>query len=131
MSQKHEITKKILTQHCPQYTEKELKTCLRSWWHSQRTKDRGGLRLTREGFDALRNFNYKTHRIRYETLIQFNNEVAVWLDQNIDSPYFVTNREIYVFGERDAIQLALFNGNIPKIIRAKKRFKQKQIDNME
>ena len=131
MSQKHEITKKILDKHYPDHTKEDFKQVLRTWWHSQRTKQKGGLRLTREGFDTFQNLSYKTHKIRYEDLIQFNNEVAVWLDQNISSPYFVTNREIYVFGERDAIQLALFNGNIPKIIRAQKRFKQKHIDNIE
>lgn len=131
MSQKCNITKKILETHFPEHTEEDYKECLRSWWHNRRTKEKGGLRLTRLGFDTLKDYHYKSHKIRYETLIQFNNEVAVWLDQNIDSPYFVTNREIFVFGERDAIQLALFNGNIPKIIRAKKRFKQKQIDNLE
>lgn len=129
MSQKVELTKLILSSYNPNYTEQDLKLCLKTWWVSQRKKPKGGLRLTPAGFEQLKN-NFKSNRVRYETLIQYNNEVAVWLDQNITCPYFITNREIYLFGDREAIQLALFNGNIPKYIRAQKRFKEKQIDNI-
>lgn len=129
MNQKIELTKKILKDQNPDYTVQDLETALKSWWISYRTKPKGGLRLTPEGFEKLKSLDYKSHKVRYEEKMQFSNLVAVWLDQNISCPYYLTNNEIYLFGERDAIQLVLFSGNIPKMIRAHLTAKQQVIDN--
>ena len=128
MIQKIELTKKILKSQNPDYTVQDLENALKTWWINHRTKPRGGLRLTKEGFEKLVSFDYKCHKVRYEEKMQFSNRVAVWLDQNIGCPYFLNNREIYLFGERDAIQLVLFSGNIPKMIRAHIRSNNKSID---
>jgi len=42
------------------------------------------------------------------------------------SPFYLTNKRIWVFGEKMAVQLVLFSGNIAKFHRAQKRFKEKQ-----
>lgn len=125
MSQKIELTKKILKDQNPDYTVQDLETALKTWWISYRTKPKGGLRLTREGFDKLVELEYKCHKVRYEEKMQFSNLVAVWLDQNINCPYYLNNDNIFLFGERDAIQLVLFSGNIPKMIRAHLRANNK------
>lgn len=123
MNQKLELTRKILADQNPNYNVSDLDQALKNWWISRRTKSKGGLRLTREGFEQLTNFQYKSHKVRYEEKMQFSNLVAIWLDQNISCPYYLTNDEIYLFGEKEAVQLVLFSGNIPKMIRAHLRSK--------
>jgi hypothetical protein len=125
MIQKIELTKKILKDQNPNFTTQDLKTALGTWWISRRTKPKGGLRLTADGFNKLNEFGYQCHKVRYDEKMQFSNLIAVWLDQNINCPYYLTNDNIFLFGERDAIQLVLFSGNIPKMIRAHLRANNK------
>jgi hypothetical protein len=49
----------------------------------------------------------------------YNNQEIIWLDNFIDCPWFLTKKEIFVFGEKMAVQLVLFSGNIKKFAHAK------------
>lgn len=119
MTLKVEITKNILNILSPGYSEKDLKKSISSWWINVRNKERGGLRLTPEGFNAFINADIKSYRIKYDSPVFFSNQLLVWLDQFIDCPFFVTPEGIHVFGEKMAVQLVLFSGNITKFSHAK------------
>ena len=126
MNPKHEITKVVLESLGLPADEKRIKKTIPTWWFSTRIKDKGGLRLTEQGFDCLRKADIKCYEVKFDEPIVVTNELIIWIDQNIDCPFFLTNRQIWVFGERTAIQLVLFSGNIAKLHRAQKRFAEKQ-----
>lgn len=126
MNPKHEITKVVLESLGLPADEKRIKKTIPTWWFSTRIKDKGGLRLTEQGFDCLRKADIKCYEVKFDEPIVVTNELIIWIDQNIDCPFFLTNRQIWVFGERTAIQLVLFSGNIAKFHRAQKRFTEKQ-----
>ena len=126
MNPKYEITKVVLESLGLPADEKRIKKTIPTWWFSTRIKDKGGLRLTEQGFDCLRKADIKCYEVKFDEPIVATNELIIWIDQNIDCPFFLTNRQIWVFGERTAIQLVLFSGNIAKLHRAQKRFAEKQ-----
>ena len=106
--------------------EKRIKQTIPTWWFSTRNKDKGGLRLTEQGFECLQKADIKCYEIKFDEPIVVTNELIIWIDQNIDCPFFLSNKQIWVFGEKTAIQLVLFSGNIAKFHRAQKRFAEKQ-----
>lgn len=126
MNQKFEITKIVLQSQGLEATDQRVKKTIPTWWFNPRTKDKGGLRLTEQGFECLQKADIKCYEIKFDEPIFFTNELIIWIDQNLDCPYFVTNRKIWVFGEKLAVQLVLFSGNIAKFHRAQKRFEEKQ-----
>jgi hypothetical protein len=117
MIQKIEVTKSILAILNPTATPKQYDTALKSWWCNRRNKTKGGLRLTEQGYLAFLEAEIKDHHIKFEDRIEFNNQLIIWLDQFIDCPFFITNREIIVFGERTAVQLVLFSGNVDRFVK--------------
>lgn len=127
MNQKYEITKKVLELQGIEADEKRIKKTITTWWFSSRKKSKGGLRLTQQGFDCLVSAGIKSYPIKFEEPVQMTNELIIWIDQNIDCPFFLTNKFIYVFGERTAVQLVLFSGNIAKLYRAHKKFNEKKL----
>lgn len=125
MNQKFEITKIVLeTVGLPNDDERIRKT-IPTWWFNTRRKDKGGLRLTEQGFEALQKADIKYYEVKFDEPLTLTNKLAIWIDQNIDCPYFLTAKKIYVFGERTAVQLVLFSGNIQKFQRAHERFSEK------
>jgi hypothetical protein len=122
MNQKFEVTKFVLeTQGLP-FDEKRIQKTIPTWWQNPRKKDAGGLRLTEQGFDALQKADIKSYEIKFEEPLVLTNKLTIWLDQNLDCPYYITSKKIWVFGERTAVQLVLFSGNIAKYHRAHERF---------
>lgn len=125
MNPKYNITKAVLTSMGLPSDDERVKKTIPVWWYSTRDKATGGLRLTEQGFDALKSADIKYYDIRPDDPIAITNELIVWIDQNIDCPFFITKKRIWVFGERMAVQLVLFSGNIAKLHRSKKRFSEK------
>ena len=123
MSQKIEITKKVLEIIDPNYDEKTLKKSLRSWWVSTRKKETGGLRLTEVGFQSLQQSQIKHYKIKLQNPVEFNNQYTIWFDKFINCPWFLTRKEIYVYNAKMAFELVLFEGNIKEFvtIKAKKQ----------
>ncbi len=119
MNQKSEITKYILQSMGLDPSDERVRKTIPTWWYSTRQKERGGLRLTDQGFEAFQKAGIKEYCVRFENPIQFTNQLIVWLDQLIDSPFYLRNKEIYVFDEKMAVQLVLFSGNIQKYATAK------------
>lgn len=125
MNQKYDITKIVLESVGIEASHKRVRQTIPTWWFSTRQKEKGGLRLTDQGFEALLKADIKSYELKIDEEIQFTNELIIWIDQNLDCPYYLTKRKIWVFGEKTAVELVLFSGNIAKLFRAKKRFQEK------
>jgi hypothetical protein len=119
MNQKTEITKRILESMGLDANDERVRKTIPTWWFSTRQKEKGGLRLTEQGFDAFRNAGIKEDRIKFDDPIYFTNQLMIWLDHFIDCPFYLRNQDIYVFSEKMAVQLVLFSGNIYKYSAAK------------
>ncbi len=126
MNQKLNITKYVAEQLGLDTKEKYLKQLVQVWWQNTRIKETGGLGLTDQGFACLKQAEIRCHRVEFTEPIHVNNSLILWIDRNINCPFYITPKEIYLFGERMAIQLVLFSGNLQKMQRAQKRFAEKQ-----
>jgi hypothetical protein len=129
MNQKYNLTKIVLENLGLNTDDKTIKRTSQVWWTNQRKKDKGGLRLTSEGFEQFQKADIKFYEVKFDEPLFFTNKLAIWVDQNIDCPFFITNKKIFVSSEKMAIQLVLFSGNIAKFQRAKERFAEKVLDN--
>ena len=118
MNHKIEITKYVATQSGLDITEKNLRKLVSLWWQNPRKKNKGGLRLTDEGFARISS-NIKFHKVKFESPIEYTSQLVIQLDNFIDCPWYVTNRFIFVFSDKMAVQLVLFSGDIAKFSRAK------------
>jgi len=86
------------------------------WWYNLRNKDSGGLRLTDQGLEFIEKYaKIKTYKIDFPKEFAFTPQVLVWLDNFIDSPYFITKKNITVLREKAAFELYLFSGDIRKM----------------
>lgn len=122
MNQKLKITK-LVAEHLGLPTDEQYLDRLRHvFWVNPRLKEKGGLGLTEQGFESLRKADIKSHRVAFEEPMFLSNSLLIWIDNNIDCPFYLTHKEIYLFGERMAIQLILFSGNLQKLQRAQKRY---------
>lgn len=119
MNQKTDITKKVLELQGINPDKERVKKTIPTWWFSTRQKEKGGLRLTEQGFDCFQKAGIQSHKIKFEKPITVTNQVLIWIDQLIDCPFYITSKEIYVFSDKLAVQLVLFSGNIERYVRAK------------
>ena len=67
----------------------------------------------------------KFYEVKFDEPIFFTNKLAIWIDRNLECPFYLTSKQIFVFGEKTAVQLVLFSGNIAKFQRAQERFTEK------
>lgn len=84
------------------------------WWFNTREKEEGGLRLTDDGYDVIKQIGLQTYDIPYPKEMPVTTQVIIFLDNFIDCPYYLTNRSITVTSEKKAIELGLFSGDIRK-----------------
>ena len=126
MNQKNKITEIVLSSIGIQSTPQMVKKHVPIWFFNARTKEIGGLRLTEEGFTQLAKADIKYYVIRFDEPFEFNNQMLVWMDNNLDCPFFISRGKIFVFGEKLAVQLALFSGDLKRMRRAKIRFQEKE-----
>ena len=86
------------------------------WWWNFRSKDSGGLRLTEEALTFIQeDAKIKTYKIEFPKEFSFTPQVLVWLDNFIDSPFYITKKFIVVLKEKAAFELYLFSGDIRKL----------------
>ena len=108
--------------------EESIKKYRPNWWYNFRKKEDGGLRLTEQGLEFVQEKSQiKTYQIELEKNITLTPQVLIWLDQFIDSPYFIDKKQIVVIRERAAFELYLFRGDVKKMGYAKamsKRLRQ-------
>ena len=118
MNQKSDITKYVEEQFGLSTDEKSIRKLIAQWWQNPRNKEKGGLRLTDEGFARL-TAHFTAHKVRFEDPVEYTNRLIIQLDNFIDCPWYITNKAVFVFNDKMAVQLVLFSGNIAKFSTAK------------
>lgn len=97
-------------------TDEIVKSKKSIWWWNTRNKDSGGLRLTEEGLEYITDFaKLKTYKVKFPKEIIITPQILVWLDNYIESPYYITKKDITVITEKAAFELYLFSGDIRKM----------------
>jgi hypothetical protein len=120
MNLKFEITKHVIQSLGLKLDEKTFKKAYRAWWVNPRAKATGGLKLTEAGYNYLKTAGIQEYRIMFEKPDEvLCNKHVIWLDHNMESPWYIDGEDICVFTESMAIQLALFSGNLIKFSTAK------------
>ena len=96
--------------------EKNIKDYKAVWWWSFRKKDQGGLRLTEQALEFIEEHaKIKTYKIEFPKEFAFTPQVLLWLDNYIDSPFFVNKKHIVVMKEKAAFELYLLSGDVRKL----------------
>ena len=97
-------------------TEKTIKEYKAVWWWSFRNKNQGGLRLTDQALEFIEEHaKIKTYKIEFPKEFAFTPQVLLWLDNYIDSPFFVNKKHIVVMKEKAAFELYLLSGDVRKL----------------
>ncbi len=126
MSQKVEITKCIMQELGIEINHKSLRRYISTWWNSPRKKDKKGFWLSENGFIAFKQASIKSYKITFaEPLLRFDNKFLIWLDNSFDCPFYLTEKEIFVFGERTAVQVMLFSGDLELLYKNNIKHKEK------
>jgi hypothetical protein len=118
MEQKSKITEYVASQEGLPSDPKSIRRLVAAWWQNPRKKDKGGLKLTDEGFARLTKY-FKAHRVNFEEEIEYTNQLILRLDNFITCPWYITKKNVWVFDDKMAVQLVLFSGNIVKFSSAK------------
>ena len=96
MNQKIKLTKYVAEQIGLSTEEKFIKRLLPLWWQNPRIKEKGGLGLTEQGFACLQQADIKCHRVGFEEPTPVNNSMLLWIDRNIDCPFYITHKDFYL-----------------------------------
>lgn len=105
-------------------TDVNVKDSFHRWFKNTRHRERaGGLRLTEEGFEMVNELELKMYEIPFHDKLRLTTQVQLFLDKFIDCPYYVTENALYVSGEKKAVELTMFSGDINKfgLIKAMKK----------
>lgn len=114
MANKVTYTKLFLKELGKSYNDFTVKEHLPLWWYNTREKEEGGLRLTDVGYETILQIGLQTYDIPYPKDMPITTQIIIFLDKFIDCPYYLTNRSITVTGERKAVELGLFSGDLRK-----------------
>lgn len=114
MSNKTTYTKIFLKELGKTYNDIAVQQYLPLWWYNTRNKEKGGLRLTDQGYETIMEIGLTTYDIPYPREMPLTTQVIIFLDQFIDCPYYLTNRSITVTNEKKAVELTLFSGDLRK-----------------
>ena len=97
-------------------SELSLKDCYFKWWQNVRDNEGArSLRLTKHGFEFLTDkCDLKKYDIKFSEKVVWTAQTLLWLDEFIDSPYFIDKKKITVFKEKKALELHLFAGDVHK-----------------
>jgi hypothetical protein len=123
MDLKTEITKQVLESMGLVADPQRVKKTIPIWWANPRKKTNSGLRLTDQGFECLQKADIKSYEIKFEKPLQYTNQLVINLDRYMDFPFHINSRSVHVFGEKMAVQLVLFSGDIQKYGTSRERFR--------
>jgi len=121
-------TKMFLKQLGESINEQNVQSIKHLWWYNIRDKDKGGLRLTTEGFDVLKKLELAVYEIPFPLDMTLTTQIIIFLDNFIDCPYYLTNKSIFVTMEKKAVELTLFSGDLRKYGLTKALSRQKKDD---
>ncbi len=132
MNRKDRFTSVFLKAAGLEDTEENIKQYKSVWWYSTREKSQGGLRLTEIGLDFIQNHSdIKTYKIELPKETTIGPQVLIWLDQFLDSPFYLEKRFITVLSEKAAFELYLFSGDVRKMGASKALSKRLSQDSTE
>ena len=57
----------------------------------------------------------KTYKINFPEDVALTPQLLIWVDNFIDSPFFITKKHIVVLKEKAAFELYLFSGDVRKL----------------
>jgi len=116
MDKKDIYTRSILKAAGKSFDENLIKEKKISWWYNIRLKNEGGLRLTEEGIQFITDeAKIKIYIIELPSKLTMTSQILIWLDNFINSPYFLSKRQIIVTEEKTAFELYLFSGDVQKL----------------
>jgi len=114
MDQKDTYTRVFLKAAGETLSDDVVKQCRNAWWWNVRAKDAGGLRMTEAALKFITDCDIKTYKVDFPKDFGITPQVLLWLDNYIDSPYYITKKFIIVLKEKAAFELYLFSGDIKK-----------------
>lgn len=116
MNIKDTYTKVFLQAAGISINENTIKQYRNVWWWNVRGKEKGGLRFTEHCLEFIEKYaKIKTYKIDFPKDFAITPQVLIWLDNFIDSPYYITKKSITVLKEKSAFELYLFSGDIRKM----------------
>lgn len=116
MDIKDQYTKIFLTAADADTSPSSIKEYRSIWWWNVRNKDDGGLRLTKPALNFIeKEAEIKTYKIKFPKELSITPQILIWLDNFIESPYYITRKEITVMKEKAAFELYLFSGDVKKM----------------
>jgi|TARA_B100001964_G_C14100089_1_gene538885 hypothetical protein len=116
MTPKKRFSIAFLKNHNPNYTEKDFSKFLKQTWRNIR-EENPSLRLTKNGYQFLKKtLKLKDYMVKLKRECKLKPEILLGLDKFITCPYYITNKEIYVFEEKLATELVLRAGDLDILI---------------
>lgn len=117
---REELTKIFLQAGNDEITDSKINQFKVDIWSNLRKKKQGGLRLTDFGYKYLKEkAEIKSYEIQLPENLKLTPQILIWLDNFIESPYYLDKKEIIVFTEKSAFELHLFSGDVAKMGHAK------------
>ena len=116
MDTKDNYTRIFLKAADQEITDEVVQKLKTQWWYNVRSKEDGGLRLTEFAIKFIeQKAEIKTYKISFPKNFSITPQVLLWLDNFIESPYYITKRSITVLKEKAAFELYLFSGDVQKL----------------
>lgn len=116
MTAKDSFTKVFLKAADEPTDKKNVKKHKNLWWWNFRSDTDTGLRLTDAGLEFVeQQAKIRVYKIELPIELKVTPQVLVWLNQQLDSPYHLTNKHITVLKEKAAFEIYLFSGDIRKM----------------
>ena len=130
MNWKEAYTKIFLKEASKSVNESTLQEFMPVWWQNNRSKEKGGLRLTDQGMEFItEEIELTTYEVPFPKDFIMTSNTLVWLDEFIDCPYWIGRHGMIVTNEKKALELHLFSGDVKKYGINKALSKQKNQNN--
>ena len=115
MTSKETYTKVFLKQLNQPVNNLSVRSALAEWWRNPRSKAKGGMRLTEEGYRMMtEDLDISFYEVPYAPDMNFTTQIIIWLDNFIDCPYYLDKRSMFVSDDKKALELHMFSGDIKK-----------------
>ena len=115
MNWKEIYTKIFLKESGKSVNESTMQEFMPVWWQNNRSKDKGGLRLTDSGMEFVTSeIELTTYEVPFPKDFTMTSNTLVWLDEFIDCPYWIGRHGMIVTNEKKALELHLFSGDVKK-----------------
>ena len=116
MDFKDAYTEAFLKAAGEEYDQEKIKALRSQWWWNVREKSSGGLRLSETAAPYIQEkSDLKVYKVAFPKEFSITSQVLLWLDQFIESPYYIDRKSITVLKEKSAFELYLFSGDVRKM----------------